>query len=136
MLNVSDGSVVQIMPNKKYSYTYQADDFTWSPDGNMVLLRQWAQEVNGWDLYLLNADTKTVDRVERQVGDTWYFYQMWSPDGKYFIFIGGSPTRTFKIQNAYSGEQIEIKVPHEISDFTTDIYWIINDSVYHSGGPN
>ncbi len=135
LLNVSDGNVVQVMPNKKYSYTYQADDFTWSPSGNIVLFRQWAQDVNGWELYLLNADTKTVDRVERQVGDTWYFHQMWSPDGKYFIFIGGNPTRTFKIQNAYSGEQIEIKVPNEIKPYTTDLFWMINNSVYHSGGP-
>ena len=133
LLNVSDGSVVQIMPNKKYSYTYQADDFTWSPDGNMVLFRQWAQEVNGWDLYLLNADTKTVDRVERQVGDTWYFHQMRSPDGKYFIFVGGNTTRTIKIQGANNGEQIEIKVPSEIAPNTSDIYWMINNSVYYSG---
>lgn len=132
LLNVPDGSVVQVMPNKKYSYTYQADDFTWSPDGNMVLFRQWAPDVNGLDLYLLNADTKTVDLVERQILDTWYFHQMWAPDGKYFIFIGGTPTRKFKIQSAYSGEQIEIKVPIEVQPYTQHIYWIINNSVYHS----
>lgn len=142
LLNVSNGSVVQVMPNEKYSYTYQAHDFTWSPTGNMVLFIQSTQKIDwqtgmaGQELYLLNADTKIITLIERQDTGGWYFHQMWSPDGKYFIFIGGNPNRTFKIQNAYSGDQIETKVPNEIADFTTDIYWIINNSVFHSGGPN
>jgi Tol biopolymer transport system component len=136
LLNVSDDSVVQVMPNEKYSYTYQAHDFTWSPTGDRVLFMQAKRELDGQELYLFNADTKTVTLVERQDKGAWYFYQMWSPDGKYFIFVGGNPTRTLMIHNAYSGEQIEIMVPNGIADFTTDIYWIINDSVYHSGGPN
>ncbi|MBI3172472.1 MAG: hypothetical protein HYZ25_02035 [Chloroflexi bacterium] len=136
LLNVSDGSAVQVMPNAKYSYSYQANDFIWSPTGDMVLFMQGKQELDGQELYLLNADTKSITLVERQFMGAWYFHQMWSPDGNYFIFVGGGPTRIFKIQNAYSGEQIEVKVPDEIDAFAPDIYWIINNSVYSSGGPN
>ena len=61
---------------------------------------------------------------------------MWSPDGKYFIFIGRNLTNVFKIQNASNGEQLEIKIPNEVQPNIADVYWMINNSVYHSGEPN
>lgn len=121
------------MPNTEYSYTYQADDFTWSPTGNMVLFRQLSRWASKWELYLLNTNTKKIDLIERQIGGFWNFHQMWSPDGEYFIFIGGHPTRTIKIQNAYSAEQIEVKVPTDNALNISDLYWMNNNSVYYSG---
>jgi Tol biopolymer transport system component len=126
LLDVFDNNSVQIMPNKKYSYTMRARDFIWSPSGNLALFIQEEQETaDESGLYLFDLNTKTVVLIEKQSMDHWVFSPMWSSDGKYFLFFTGYPTGTLNIENTYNTtEHIEIKVPGKSLLSSDNVYWI------------
>lgn len=98
-----------------------ADQFKWSPKGNMIVYASWTEPTR---LYLFDiANNKTKIIYDGQT--SWYSnYQLWSPDSNYIAYfsnISGSPWY-LNIQDIDSGDNQTFEVPPGINGAT----WIEN----------
>jgi Tol biopolymer transport system component len=104
----------------------------WSPDGTQITFVLYSQERSNSDIYSINIQTGAIRTLISTASND--EYPVWSPDGRYMVFVGGQSQRGIYMRD-FETEQSSLLYPISgvmyPSDWSQDGRFIFFNSAYN-----
>ena len=107
---------------------------SWSPDGSQIALVLYSADRRNSDLFSLNVQSGAIHNLASTEGND--EYPVWSPDGRYIVFVGGSSPRGLYVLDTTTGQpsmiysQSGVIYPSDWSQDSRFIFFTVVNNIY------